>query len=225
LAIGDKAGLHDNAVSGESALDQFMPCKLALRDIHIHHILPSSRGAMQVEHRDHSRGRRAAPSITTMSQRWDHGAPMDAFLAHSSIPEQCGSWAKQTEVVHGLNDRHTLTAKSIVCGWRDQRERIVNVGDIWRSLADRRAKTSIGRVIPDAGEPGHDSTLNPGVVILVAKDRMPFAFEKRGFGRKDAILTPSLLVVVVNAKDGFRVAHLEIIARQAPLLDGCVRVD
>ncbi len=126
--------LDDDAVAGETALHKFELGEFRERDVDIDFFVPRAHGAMGGEHGGQRGGLGRALTVATAKNSRPGKRPSEAGFANSSFAHQSGGGAEEPVIVQGLHDGNTGFGACVVNGRRNQRKRIVEVGDVGLGL-------------------------------------------------------------------------------------------
>ena len=121
-------GLDRNFLLWQPRLNEFPAAKLAGNKVAVHLIHPSSSGPVKGKHESDGAGCQARVLIAAIAYTSPETV-LEALLAGLPVPEKSPGGAKQPIVRQCLHDRDICLLAGIVSRWRDEWERVVEVGD------------------------------------------------------------------------------------------------
>src|SRR5579864_6172512 len=104
---------------------------------------PSSQSTVHLKHQGHGSSNGARFAVTSMANPAPRGV-LQTLLTDSSVTKKRRRRAEQPVIVKGLHHGNACLMASVVGGWRDQRQCVVEVNQIKLAAGNERTYLTVG---------------------------------------------------------------------------------
>ena len=148
IGVGE-VGFDRDLVCGQAPFDELAATEFGESDIHIDCLPPSAQRSMRREHRRDRGAGGAAVTVALVHDARPGKRFSETVFADLAVAKQERIGAEKTKVMQGLDDANVLCPGGIVGGRRDQRKRVVEMGDLRPMRSEQFSQLAERRAAPD----------------------------------------------------------------------------